>query len=76
MSRLRPSPREKTASRRVTNVSLFRSQAGRIGGDRRGGRSPADDELVALRLGHGVRGGGRPDARIPGGRHGLLHSSR
>ena len=54
----------------------LRSPSGRVGGDRRGGRGPPGDELVAFRFSHGVHHRGRADARLPHRLHRPLHSSR
>uniref|UniRef100_H3CM00 Uncharacterized protein n=1 Tax=Tetraodon nigroviridis TaxID=99883 RepID=H3CM00_TETNG len=54
----------------------LRPAPGPVGADRRGGRRAAVDELVALRLGHGLRRGGGPDAGLPPGLRRPLHSSR
>lgn len=67
----------KPVSTRNLNASpSLCSLSGRLRGDRRGGRGPPGDELVALRLRHGLRRRGWTDARLPGGLHGPLHASR
>lgn len=56
----------------LSHHSLF----GRVGGDRRCGRGPPGDELVAFRFCHGLHRRGWSDAWIPRRLHCSLHSSR
>lgn len=53
----------------------LRRAPGGVGCGGRGGRSPPDDELVAFRLGHGLRRRGGPHAGLPGGLRGALHAA-
>lgn len=55
--------------------SSAHSQPGGVCGDRRAGRSHPGDQLVALRLGHGLRGGGGAGDGFHGGLHCALHSA-
>lgn len=59
----------------MTDFSLC-SLSGPVGSDRRGGRSPPGDELVAFRFCHGLHHRGWADARLPHRLHHPLHSSR